>query len=206
MATTTEQEVFWQGDFGDEYTDRNQGEDMIVSNIAYYSKMLARTQGIRSLLELGPNRGLNLIALSRLLPKTTLSAVEINHKAGDKLKESLPDADLRRCSILEFQPDRTWDLVLISGVLIHINPDRLPDAYDVMYKSSSRYILISDYYNPVPTEVLYRGHKEKLFKRDFAGEVLDKFPDLALVDYGFSYHRDPIFPQDDLTWFLLEKR
>ena len=30
--------------------------------------------------------------------------------------------------------------------------------------------------------------------------------DLRLVDYGFSYHRDRAFPQDDITWFLLEKR
>jgi hypothetical protein len=34
--------------------------------------------------------------------------------------------------------------------------------------------------------------------------MLDRFPDLSLVEYGFVYHRDP-FPQDDLTWFLLEK-
>jgi spore coat polysaccharide biosynthesis protein SpsF len=27
----------------------------------------------------------------------------------------------------------------------------------------------------------------------------------VLVDYGFAYHRDPAFPQDDITWFLLEK-
>jgi spore coat polysaccharide biosynthesis protein SpsF len=26
------------------------------------------------------------------------------------------------------------------------------------------------------------------------------------VDYGFAYRRDPNFPQDDITWFLLEKR
>ena len=24
-------------------------------------------------------------------------------------------------------------------------------------------------------------------------------------DYGFVYRNDPLFPQDDLTWFLLEK-
>jgi hypothetical protein len=28
---------------------------------------------------------------------------------------------------------------------------------------------------------------------------------LRLVDYGFVYRRDPAHPQDDLTWFLLEK-
>ena len=34
----------------------------------------------------------------------------------------------------------------------------------------------------------------------------DKFKDCALVDYGFIYHRDKYFAQDDVTWFLLEKR
>ncbi|NDB35890.1 MAG: pseudaminic acid biosynthesis-associated methylase, partial [Flavobacteriia bacterium] len=43
-------------------------------------------------------------------------------------------------------------------------------------------------------------------KRDFAGELLDTFPDLRLVDYGFAYKRDTSFPQDDITWFLLEKQ
>ena len=25
-------------------------------------------------------------------------------------------------------------------------------------------------------------------------------------DYGFAYKRDPKFPQDDITWFLMEKK
>ena len=45
-----------------------------------------------------------------------------------------------------------------------------------------------------------------LFKRDFAGELLDKYKNkLLLLDYGFIYHRDT-YPQDDLTWFLMEKQ
>jgi spore coat polysaccharide biosynthesis protein SpsF len=38
----------------------------------------------------------------------------------------------------------------------------------------------------------------------FAGEIMDRFEDLILVDYGFTWHRDE-FPQDDITWFLMEK-
>ena len=37
------------------------------------------------------------------------------------------------------------------------------------------------------------------------GEMLDRYSDLHLVDYGFVWRRD-VFAQDDLTWFLLEKR
>lgn len=64
---------------------------------------------------------------------------------------------------------------------------------------------MSEYYNPSPVEIRYRNHEGKLFKRDFAGEMLDRHPDLRLVDYGFIYHRDS-FPIDDTTWFLMEKR
>ena len=51
----------------------------------------------------------------------------------------------------------------------------------------------------------YRGNENKLFKRDFAGEILSKFSDLRLLKYGFRYRNDPVFPLDDITWFLLEK-
>lgn len=96
--------------------------------------------------------------------------------------------------------------MLIQTVLIHINPDYLPIVYDKLYETSRRYICVAEYYNPFPVEVLYRGNEEKLFKRDFAGELMDRHSDLVLVDYGFQYHRDNVFPLDDITWFLLEKK
>ncbi len=90
-------------------------------------------------------------------------------------------------------------------MLIHINPDALDAVYQRLYECSSRYIVIAEYYNPTPVTIEYRGHSGKLFKRDFAGEMMDKYPDLQLLDYGFCWHRDPVFPQDDITWFLLHK-
>ncbi len=206
MTHTTEQEAFWEGDFGNEYTDRNRGASWVAANSAFFSKVLARTQPVKGVLELGPNIGLNLMALRHLLPTAKLSGVEINKKAASELQSNLRDVDLHVSSILDFQPEVTWDLVFTKGVLIHINPNKLPIVYELMYRASSRYLLISEYYNPKPTEVTYRGHAGKLFKRDFAGEILDKFPDLSLIDYGFVYHRDPNFPQDDMTWFLMEKK
>ena len=89
--------------------------------------------------------------------------------------------------------------------MIHINPDELNNVYDKLYKTAEKYICIAEYYNPTPVEVNYRGYKNKLFKRDFAGEMLDKYKDLELVDYGFCYSRDTCFPMDDVTWFLLKK-
>ena len=44
-----------------------------------------------------------------------------------------------------------------------------------------------------------------LWKRDFAGEMMGIYPNLKLRDYEFIYHREPEYPQDDVTWFLMEK-
>jgi spore coat polysaccharide biosynthesis protein SpsF len=64
---------------------------------------------------------------------------------------------------------------------------------------------VAEYYNPVPVAITYRGHEDRLFKRDFVGEIMDRHPQMELVDYGFAYRRDPNFPQDDINWFLLER-
>jgi spore coat polysaccharide biosynthesis protein SpsF len=202
----TEQESFWQGEFGDSYIDRNQGDDWVAANLAMFSRILGRTCEVESVLELGPNIGLNLTAIKRILPRVKLSAVEINEKAVKILKLNLPEVDVQHTSILDFDHSSTkYDLVFTKGVLIHINPDYLNVVYDKIFEASSKYVLVSEYYNPKPVEVQYRGHSEKLFKRDFAGEMLDRFPSLQLVDYGFIYHRDLNFPQDDMSWFLMEK-
>jgi pseudaminic acid biosynthesis-associated methylase len=200
----TEQEVFWEGSFGDDYVKRNQGSKWIASNSVLFKKIFGQIQSVGSLIEFGANVGLNLRAIKNLFPKIKLSAVEINKEAMGELKK-IEDINTYQQSILDFEEDTQWDFVLIKGVLIHIHPDSLSRAYEVLYKSSKRFICIAEYYNPSPVEVSYREHQGKLFKRDFAGEMLDRFRDICLIDYGFVYHRDPS-PQDDITWFLLEKK
>ena len=89
-------------------------------------------------------------------------------------------------------------------MLIHINPKYLRNVYENLVNITNRYILIAEYYNPEPIKIRYRGHDNKLFKRDFAGDLIENYG-LKLVDYGFLYKRDNLAPQDDITWFLLEK-
>ena len=44
---TTEQEAFWAGEFGDDYTQRNVGAQWVASNLALFTKVLARTENVR---------------------------------------------------------------------------------------------------------------------------------------------------------------
>jgi len=201
----TEQEAFWAGAFGNAYIDRNRDAAILASRTAMFTRILSRAGKVGSAVEFGANIGLNMLALRTLLPEAKLSAIEINPEAVKALRTQ-SGLNVHHGSILEPQVEEAHDLAFTSGVLIHINPDALPQVYDNMYAASSRYIALSEYYNPSPVAIPYRGHEDRLFKRDFAGDLLDRFPDLTLVDYGFCYHRDPNFPADDMTWFLLEKR
>jgi len=201
---STEQEDFWAGEFGDDYVDRNAAEQLLISNTALFTQIFRRADPVSNLIEFGANIGMNLRAMKNLLPTCQLDAVEINPKAAQKLRES-GFVNVFEQSILDFEPPQQYDISFIKGVLIHINPDHLANVYDKLYEASRQYICVIEYYNPTPVALPYRGHQDRLFKRDFAGEILDRFNDLRLVDYGFIYRRDR-FPQDDLTWFLMEKK
>ena len=204
MEFKTEQEKFWAGEFGNEYVARNSDEKLVVGNLNVFSKVISRTIGVKSVIEFGANIGNNMKALRALIPDVELSAIEINKKAVEILKKQ--DVKVYAQSILDFEPDYKRDLAFIKGVLIHINPDELQNVYEKLYNSSKKYIFVAEYYNPFPVAVTYRGNEERLFKRDFAGEMLDKYEDLELVDYGFVYHRDNNFAQDDVNWFLMQKK
>jgi pseudaminic acid biosynthesis-associated methylase len=205
MTFKTEQENFWAGEFGTEYIQRNQGNALIASNLNLFSKALRCTRGISSCIEFGANIGLNLIALQQLIPGIEAHAIEINTDAAKKLGEVIIPNRVYNKSILDFTADRKWDLTLIKGVLIHTNPEELSQVYEKLVASTGQYLMVVEYYNPAPVSVTYRGHAERLFKRDFAGEIMDQYTQMKLLDYGFLYHRDHNFPADDITWFVLKK-
>ena len=198
----TEQEKFWAGSFGDEYSKRNTGVHHIAGSTAAFAKILARTSGIGSIIELGANIGINMHALRALLPTVKLRALELNASAYRVLSQ-IPGVEAHHGSLFDFRPPEKADLAFCRGVLIHTDPAFLPYAYDALCAASRKYVLIGEYYNPTPVEVNYRGHEGQLFKRDFCAEMMARHP-LRLVDYGFVYQHDPVFPLGDMTWFLME--
>jgi pseudaminic acid biosynthesis-associated methylase len=206
MTFKTEQEAFWAGEFGTAYIERNQGDALLASNLHFFAKALRATLGVDSCIEFGANIGMNLRALKLLYPAQEQFGIEINADAVRELGIVIPPSHVIHSSILDFNPQRTWDLVLIKGVLIHIDPSVLAQVYDKLVTAAARYLLVAEYYNPSPVAVAYRGHSNRLFKRDFAGEIMERHPEMKLVDYGFAYRRDPNVPQDDISWFLLERR
>lgn len=188
---------FWKGEFGDDYTARN--VDKHLANMVFFNKALPKD--VNSVIEFGAGTGQNLLAI-KAMRRITVDGVELNCIATEIL-QGIADSTYQ-CAVEDFSNDSQWDLTLTKGLLIHIPPANLERVYEVLYQHSRKYILLCEYFNPTPVEVEYRGHSGVLWKRDFCSEMLNRYNDLKLIDYGFSYHRD-VYPQDNLHWFLMKK-
>lgn len=159
----------------------------------------------QSILEVGANIGINLRAL-RALTGARLFAVEPNDKARQRLIDDkvVAASDLRSglASSIDW-PNGVADLVFTSGVLIHIHPDQLEHSVREIHRCAARWIAAIEYFSDRPETIPYRGHVDRLFKRDFGGFWLDTFPELRVAAYGFLWKR--VTGLDNLTWWLFEK-
>ena len=81
----TDQELFWAGEFGTNYIDRNKGDKLLASNLNFFNKALKNTGCIDSCIEFGANIGMNLQALKLLYPEIKLNGIEINEDAANEL-------------------------------------------------------------------------------------------------------------------------
>ncbi len=201
MRTKTPQELYWQGQMGTDWFGRTQPDPS--NRVAVFKKVLSNTFGVQSVCELGCGNGHNLLAFGSLSKNYKLTGVELNAKALAILAES-PRIRAINSSIQDLELDERFDLVMVCGVLIHID-DELPVAYKQMDRISSRYVLICEYFNPVPVEVNYHDQPGLLIKRDFAKEFLQQMAGkYSIVDYGFIWREvDPAW--DNMNWTLLEK-
>lgn len=204
----SEQVRFWRGEFGDSYIERNQDAPAdLQRRAALLGPMLRPMVGAppASILEVGANIGANLRAL-RFFTAAELYAVEPNEKARRSLiakgivaADKVLDGIASRIGL----PDGAVDLAFTSGVLIHIHPDDLLASCREIHRVARRYVACAEYYSPRMEEVPYRGHSARMYRGDYGGFWLDHFPDLRLLDYGFSWYRAG--GPDDLNWWVFEK-
>ncbi|MGQ0654637.1 MAG: pseudaminic acid biosynthesis-associated methylase [Betaproteobacteria bacterium] len=199
----------WRGEFGNAYIERNpDAPEDLRRRAALLAPMLRCLAGAppASILEVGANIGANLKAL-RGLTGAELYAVEPNAKARARIvagkvvpKKNVLDGIASDIGL----DDGAVDLAFTSGVLIHIHPGDLLASCREIHRIAARYVACAEYFSPRPEEVLYRGNKAAMFRRDFGGFWLDNFADLRLLDYGFTWYRAG--GPDDMNWWVFEKR
>lgn len=206
---STAQLQFWRGDFGDTYIDRNSAStEHLRARVAMWAQIMNFVTGAppKSILEVGSNIGNNLRAL-RTMSNARMYALEPNAQARDVLlQDKVVEAD---CALDGFaagipMADGAVDMSFTSGVLIHIHPDDLLSSCREIHRVSAKYIACIEYFSDKPEMIPYRGHDDRLFKRDFGGFWMDNFSDLHLLGYGFQWKR--VTGLDNLTWWIFEKR
>ena len=168
------------------------------ARIPFWTHVITET-GARSVYEFGCNAGWNLSAIQRVDPLVQVYGSDINAIARQQAKTALPgdggdisevEADLD----LEFAQ---FDLVFTAGVLIHIPPAELEDRMLWLERLSCDYVLAVEYDADWETEVEYRGHAERLWKRPY-GRLYEALG-LKLVSAG------PAPGFDRCTAWLLRK-
>jgi pseudaminic acid biosynthesis-associated methylase len=186
-----EQEHFWSGDFGKEYTDRNTrhneelnsiyqtwyGVPRIKMNEAFLGSLPKDTR----ILEVGCNTGMQLACL-QTMGFTALYGIELQDYAVQKAKEYTAGINIIQGSAFDLPfKDQFFDLVFTSGVLIHISPENLPKVFAEMYRCTKKYLWGFEYYAENTTSINYRGNKGFLWKANYGKLMRDQFSDLKLV-------------------------
>jgi pseudaminic acid biosynthesis-associated methylase len=191
----TEQIDFWSGDFGKNYTDRNNYsfEDWNefykstwgVTKTEINQPLVDALPKDAKILEVGCNIGLQLNGLQKQ-GFTNLYGIELQHYAVEKAKSITEGINIIQGSGFDIPfKDGFFDLVMTNGVLIHIAPKDLPTIMGEIYRCSNQYIAGFEYYAEELTNLNYRGNKGFLWKADYSKLYQNQFPDLKELSRDF---------------------
>ena len=191
----------WKGEFGQAYTDRNQIDSRI--RLPAFRQMLEGLP-IKKVLEVGCNRGHNLVALADLLGEDSeVVGVEPNQYARELARASSVKVGVLNGHSFDLPfKDGYFDLIFTAGVLIHIPLDDLPTALSEVYRVSRRYVLAIECFAAEEIAIPYQGHNDLLWKRNFLAHYQSQFSDLMLIRNGYWGSE---FGFDRTHWWLLEK-
>jgi pseudaminic acid biosynthesis-associated methylase len=213
MPRTREQAQEWSGEFGRKYTERNlltvTEFDAMYKDRFGYTRTQLNEQFLSGLdksidiLEVGCNVGLQLQLLQKM-GFERLHGIELQDFAGRVLKSRARDISVALATGLRtpFQAD-SFDLVFTSGVLIHVDPAEVEQVMAEIHRCSRQYIWGLEYYSDKYTEIEYRGHRNLLWKADFASLYLARFKDLELIKESRLRYLDN--PDNADSMFLLRK-
>lgn len=197
----------WSKDFGEAYTRRNLATNfskkLQAAGKDYFSKALTHTKGVQKILEVGCNTGHNLLILSKI-GNFELVGIDPQVLALKIGKEKGVPATLINGSVYDIPFFKGYfDLVITSGVLMHIHRRDLVDALKEIDRATNKYFLTIDYFDNKEVIVHYRGYKDMLWRRDMRKVCSKILPHMRLC-WKKQLTKDP--RTGKYTWiFLYEK-
>ena len=108
---------------------------------------------IESVVDLGCGRGRLAALLLDVLPAASYTGVDIGEAQVAATSKVRPEGDFYVSRLQDFDPDRQWDLVLCSEVLMHVPPADIQAVCDKLKKLAKRWVLTVDWTVPVPPPI-----------------------------------------------------
>lgn len=190
-------QAFWSGSFGDDYLGRNQIDWSL--RVPLLQRMIELT-GAETFLDVGCNAGWNLLALRKINPDFMMSGVDVNHQALLQAANEgfdVINAPAATIASIDELGHGCAQMVITSGVLIHIPPVELEAVMRAIVAASAKYVLCIEYEAPFEQMIEYRGHQHRLWKRPF-GQIYEGLG-LSILEKGVA---DGYV---DATYWLMEK-
>lgn len=159
-----DQEAHWKGPEGSAYTKRNR---VAWTKRIPFWKSILEIADPSSVLDVGCNAGWNLLALRSLNRHLYLRGVDLNVDAlVEACGHNLDAREVGASEVGTLWP-RRFDLVVTSGVLIHVAPQYLGKTMESIVRASKEWVLAVEYEAEQEESVVYRGVEDRLWKRPF---------------------------------------
>ena len=174
MPKQTQQMSQWMGEFGKNYTQRNNLTFEEFEKLYEHRFGLTRTamnerflqsldRSIR-ILEVGSNIGNQLLCLQKM-GFTGLWGIEIQENAVKEARKRTKGIEFVQASAFDIPFGKEhFDLVFTSGVLIHLSPKDLEIALKEIHRCASHWVWGFEYWDKTYKEIPYRGKSDLLWK------------------------------------------
>jgi pseudaminic acid biosynthesis-associated methylase len=204
MTEGEDPKSLWEGEFGVEWTERNQAtvaeenewyeSHFGVSRTDLMERFLGGLDEDFKILEVGSNVGTQLKCLQEI-GFSNLYGIDVQREAVERAHRERPELDIIEGDAFDIPfKDGFFDLVFTQGVLIRVPPEDLGTVMDEIVRCSSRWIYGHEYYADEHTKVEYRGHDDFLWKADFPELYQDGrklvLEDETHLEYPSSDNRD----------------
>lgn len=192
----------WVGTFGNKWGERNCGKMDMDARRRTFKKLFSSLYiPGQSVFEIGCNTGHNLLEIQRL--GYSAFGCEPNLRAfNSSIASNLHIYNADGASLKNIKSS-TFGMVFTSCVLIHTNPFECHRIMNEMARISKKYVLFMEYFAKRETQKVYRGHKELLFKRNFAKKFAEEHKDFELLKMGELTDKDGF---DRTTWALFKRK
>lgn len=116
------------------------------------SNLLRELGPLDDVLDVGCGRGRLASMLRDVLPDTAYSGVDIGEEQAEATRKVRPDGEVFVSRLQDFAPDRQWDLVIASEVLMHIPPADIAEACLRVKDLARKWLVTIDWTEPLGDE------------------------------------------------------